>query len=79
MASVSSSLSGQNVTYVITDVSGNTCTVVAPPPGQPVSFSSSGLLNDGMAILSQLVLMLQANGQSPRPQVLPNTTGSYFS
>ena len=80
MASIASTLSGSTVTYTITDVAGNTGTVTAPPPGQPVSFSStSGLLNDGLAMLSNLVLMLQANGTSPRPQVQSNSTGSFFS
>lgn len=78
MATITSSLSGSTVTYVITDQESNTITVTAPPPGQTVTFSGSGLA-DAQALLSTLVLMLQANGTSPRPQVLPGTTASFYS
>lgn len=81
MASMTSSVSGSTTTYVITDVAGNTVTVTALPPGQVVGIatSGSGVLNDALSMLAQLLLQLAANGTSPRPQVLPNTTASLYS
>lgn len=78
MASVTSTTSGNNVVYTITDEAGNTLTVTAPPPGQAVTFSGT-VLNDGQNELARLVLMLVANGNSPRPQVIPGTVDSFYS
>lgn len=75
MASITSSVSAGTTTYVITDQSGNTATITAPAPPGVVSLSG-GVLPDGQALLTTLMLMLQTN---LRPSVLVNTTASFSS
>lgn len=75
MASMTSTLSGNNIVYTITDVQSNTVTVTAPPAPLGPTFVSSatGLLQDGQALLANLLLQLQTG---LRPKVLPNGTSS---
>lgn len=74
MASMTRTDSGATVTYVITDVGGNTVTATVTTTavtGNTVTFSSSGgLLPDGLSQLAVLVLML-ATGLLP-PATVPN-------
>lgn len=64
MASQTKTVSGTTTTYVITDMEGNTLTLVASPnpitTQLSVTFTSSGALHsDGLALTSTLVLLLQ--------------------
>lgn len=76
MASITSSISGSTATYTITDVQNNTATVTAPAAGafwkaSLVTVSAAGgLLADGIAVLNNLLGMLNTN---LRPSVIPNT------
>jgi hypothetical protein len=76
MASITSSVSGSTTTYTITDVAGNTATVTAPGTGAfwkaaSVTVSAvGGLLADGIAVLNNLLGMLNTN---LRPNVIPGT------
>lgn len=73
MASMTRTDSGDTVTYVITDMDGNTATATVtqtPVAGNTVEFSSSGGLHaDGLAMLQVLVQML-ATGLLP-PESVP--------
>lgn len=65
MAKQTKSTSGNTSTYIITDQENNTITVAAtlnPGSGMSTVFTSSGgLLNDGMAMLAQLLLLISTN------------------
>lgn len=76
MATLTSVKSGNNTVYTITDIKGNTVTVTAPPFGSTgLTFASSGgLLPDGQAELSRLILMTQTG---LRPNVIPGTPESF--
>ncbi len=72
MASMTRVDAATTTTYVITDMSGNTVTVVVTQTavlGYTVTFASSGGLRvDGMAMLSDLMLPL-ATGVLPQASV----------
>jgi len=63
MASVTKSVSGNTTSYVVTDTAGSTLTMAVATSqvtGNTIVFTSSGgLHNDGLAIMSQLLLQLQ--------------------
>ena len=76
MATISSTTAGVTTTYTITDVAGNVATVTGPASGafQKVATvtvsAAAGLLADGQAVLSNLLLMTSTY---LRPNVIPNT------
>lgn len=75
MATCISTTSGASIIYTITDVRGNTGTVTAPPVPQPVSFSSTtGLLADGLKLLTTLMQMLSTD---LRPKSLAGQPASF--
>lgn len=75
MANITSVQSGNNIVYTITDVKGNTGTVTAPPVPQACSFSSTtGLLADGLKLLTTLMEMLSTD---LRPKVLAGASSSF--
>jgi hypothetical protein len=74
-AGITSSVSGNTTTYVITDSGGNTLTVVAPAAPGGLTYTSSGaLLISGQQLLTVLNLMLQTG---LRPNVIGNTVASF--
>lgn len=67
MATQSKTSSGNSTTYTITDVAGNTASVSQTKlPGYEVTCSYSGgpLLQDGNALMAQLMLLL-STGLTP--------------
>lgn len=74
MASMTRTDSGDDVTYVITDLAGSTVTVTVtqtPVAGNTVVFSSSGGLHaDGLAML-QILTQLLTTGLLP-PASIPS-------
>lgn len=75
MATITSSVSGNNTTYVVTDQAGSTATIVAGAPPGGLAFSGSGsLLPDGQIAMQVLVTMLSTG---LRPNVMMNTTASF--
>ena len=74
-AGITSSVSGNTTTYVITDQKGNTATVAAVAAPGGLTFSSSGgILIDGQILMQTLMTMLSTG---LRPNVMVNSVASF--
>jgi hypothetical protein len=77
MATIVSTISGNNITYTITDVAGNTGTVISAKPSGTLgtlTANISTLLPDGLRLFNVLLNMLTTG---LRPVTLPGTNASF--
>jgi hypothetical protein len=72
---ITSTVSGTNTTYVITDQGGNTATIIATATPGGLSFSGSGFLEIDGQIMMQTLLTMLTTGL--RPNVIMNTVASF--